>query len=438
MKSIWQLGLLTAVGSLWLAGTAGAQSPLAVQPLSGYGAPMAMPQLVSPAAMGVPLTYTPHGMPFYDPALLAVAYDEYAGASEGYYEEVEGEFNGAVEGDVDGSFEECSDCGGGGGCGKFFGAGACACPDHWYDFHVEYMYWRRDTVSRVIPFTSSGTGPGTIVLDSDDLGFDSYEPGIRVSASFVFKPGYDLEMSYFGMFERFEDGAQATGTNDLFSTFSDFGTNPGPTGFPETDEASLHTLAYSSDMHSGEINVRRRWKNANCRLQGSILYGARYFRLVEDLAHDTSDTASGESLEYDLETVNDMIGFQTGGDLYLCVLPGVMVGGEAEAGIYAIRTKNESVMNATTVANPLVEEVETHDVSFVAEASAVTIVQLTRRTRFRGALTVLYLDGVGLATENFDPNRTGPDVVTPAAMPFVNDNGNALYYSYTGGLEVVY
>jgi len=378
--------------------------------------------------MMMPTNYTPHGMPYHDPAAIMPA-----GYLDGEYfegdETYEGEYGG----------EYCADCDGdGGACASCLGLGGPACNAHWFDFHAEYMSLERQDVSRRVAFTQQG---GNVVLSSDSLDFDQEEAGMRLTASFIFTPGYDLEVTYFGTFDKFHDSASVTGPNNLNSAFSDAATNPAG-GFLETDSASFHGIDYASRIHNGEINFRRRWANPQLRAQGSTLWGFRYFRLDEELGHDTVAAAVGESLTYDLNTTNDLFGMQIGGDIYFCVLPGVMLGGEFEAGGYLNHVENYERIVASTVTDPIVSEIDDDDFALVAEASLVSIVQLTKRMRLRTAYTLLYVEGVGLAMENFNPNRnfTAPNTTAPFTPnpEFLNSNGNVFYQGLTGGLEWVW
>jgi len=419
MKISQRLATMVAA-CLMFAGLADAQQPAAMQMMPGYGSPMMTPMMFTGAA-----GYTPHGMPL--PTMMPVSHLE-----------PEAEYDGEYAGE---GVEDCLDCGDG-ECGECANCGAL-CASHWFDFHVEYVQWEREEGSRYIAFSEQG--PGTTVLDTNSVDFNGDTvPGIRLTGSFVFTPGFDLEVSYLGMIEKFESSAfvDRTGFDDLFSPYSSFGTAP-PAGFEEADNAQFHSVDYSSQLHSGEVNFRRRWAKPKNHFQGSWLWGFRYLHLGEEFRFQ-SNTIVPASLDHHLETVNDMLGFQLGGDYYYCLTPGVLVGAEAEAGVYLNRINNQSVINASTVPNLIEEEVTDHDVSLVAEASLITIVQLTRRCRFRGSYQVMYLDGVGLATENANFSRShsggGAGGTTPftANPEFVNDNGKLLLQAYTGGLEFVW
>ena len=75
---------------------------------------------------------------------------------------------------------------------------------------------------------------------------------------------------------------------NLYSVFSDFGTNPF-NGFGETDEASEHGLTYSSSIDSVELHIRRRWQEPDCRWQGSVHAGVRFVYLLEDFQHNMEE-----------------------------------------------------------------------------------------------------------------------------------------------------
>lgn len=436
-KLIWNTMFIAVCCVMFVAQTQ-AQSP-------AYG-PMPVGQ---GALMMGPPSYSPHGVPFYDPGVSPAMYDSVMAATYEanglrYYDSDEpyGGGPGAAGPAMVGDFEQDFDGNCGADCGR--GRRKCAagcgpnCGGHLFDFHAEYMYLKRDTVSRYVPFTSAGLG-GPIILDSDDLDFGNPEHGLRMTASFVCSPGYDVEFSYFGTVDKFEDAAQVEIVDGLFSAFSDFGTDPA-NGFAETDDADKHRIEYSSRINNGEVNFRRRWANPDFRAQGSTIWGFRYVRLDERLRHHSMD--GGLLLDYKLDTTNNLYGLQTGGDIFFCVFPGVMLGGEVEAGAYYNHIRNQSNITMTQLAGPVDEEVSDQDVSLVAEASLIAIVELTQKCRLRAAYQLMYLDGVGLAMENFNPNRnyTPANSATPftAINPFVDADGSVFYHGFNAGFECIW
>jgi hypothetical protein len=218
-----------------------------------------------------------------------------------------------------------------------------------------------------------------------------------------------------------------TGAGDLYSVFSDFGTQP-VGGFPQTDAADVHGIAYSSELHNGEINLRHRWVSENCLLHGSRLLGVRYIALDEDFTHFTR-VAGGGSLDYLDTTQNDLYGLQIGADLHLCVSPRFKLGAEVEAGAYVNRATTNTVA-VTDTPTVLLESVSDTDVAFAGEASLIGLFKVTPRFHIRGGYQALYLQGVALATENF--NTQSP---FSSRQSFIDNSGYVFYHGATLGFE---
>lgn len=231
--------------------------------------------------------------------------------------------------------------------------------------------------------------------------------------------------------------------NDLYSPFSDFGKKPSG-GYQETDQAYKQGIRYSSDLNNVELNWRRHWMAPNYWFQGSWLFGVRYVRLAEDFEYfsRTNDFTPGNkqgSMDYYVETTNNLIGLQLGGDLLVTLLPGVTAGAEAKVGIYG----NDSSQHTNIIAKeeeallPIPREAKAGgDAAFVAEAGAMLIWQIRPWLALRGGYQVLILDGVALAPENF--NSEPPQSFQPpegGRNIFLDHNGYAFYHGFTTGVE---
>lgn len=405
---------------------------------------MMMAQYAAPGpAMGAPVISSQGAGPGYQP----VSHGGMGGAVYG-----EMPYEGMVQGGpvFDGSCADGSCSGQEGGCGagcsgcmtnlfpnKFGGYctmhggkhGPGCCAPRWFDVHAEWIYWQRDeSLGDTIPFTSSGIA-GPIVLSTDDLSL-SEQSGFRITGAYLVGPSANLELSYFGQLNHASSAQVTSPDNDLYSIISEFGTNPFG-GFQETDAAYLHRVQYSTEIDNLELNLRRRWVSANCLVHSSLLVGVRYFRLREDFRLYT-ETDNGE-LDYLVRTDNDMTGVQLGTNGFLCLSPRFKVGVEVEGGVYGVRAKQETDRRATTIQGVLVENEKDNDAAFLGEAGLVGLFRLTPRATIRGGYTLLYVNGVALATENFNPGN----VFTPRES-FLNDNGEVLYHGANLGLEFTY
>jgi len=311
-----------------------------------------------------------------------------------------------------------------------FGSGGCCAP-RWFDVHAEWMYLQRDQISRRVDFTSDGI-LGPIVLSTDDLSFHE-QSGFRATAAFLVGPSTALEATYFGTFNWASSQEVQDPDGNLYSVFSDFGSLPFD-GFLETDASFFQQIEYSSDLDNGELNLRRRWVSANCVLHGSWLAGVRYLRLTEDFRYVTMavrDDVEGD-LDYLVSTTNNLIGFQLGTDLFVCLSPRLKVGVEVEAGVYGNRAKQETGAQFTTGPGTLQEEVTDSDAAFLGEAGFLVLFRVTPRMTLRAGYQLLYLNGVALAPENFNDQ---PPFLDGPRTPLLNHNGEAFYLGGTAGFE---
>ena len=303
------------------------------------------------------------------------------------------------------------------------------CRPRWFDIHFQGMYLKRDEVGGNTDFTSDGI-LGPIVLGVDDLDFDN-ELGLKLTVARQLFGSNALEMSYFGLFNYGTTKTVNSSTDNLYSVFSDFGTNPFG-GFGETDQASQHGLEYSSSIDSVELHIRRRWQEPDCRWQGSVHAGVRFVYLLEDFRHTTRSDLNNSELDYLVKTRNSMVGFQLGGDLWSCLAPGIRAGVEVKAGIYGVRAQQDTTIEATSITTPIQEHLESKQVSFILEGGAMGTWRINQNWNFRGGYQIILLDGVALAAENFN---SVPPFVGSGRPAVLVDNGEALYHGFTAGAE---
>lgn len=320
-----------------------------------------------------------------------------------------------------------------------------ACAPRWYDITVDGLYWTRDQVSEYEPFTAF-TRNGAIIMSSDSLDYER-EPGLRLGAAVQLLPGVALDFSYSGLFN-WATGATVTSPagNELFSPYNNFGAVAGVgAGFDEADQARVHSLRTSTTIDTFELSARKYWTGPNCRLQGSWRSGVRYFYLVDDLNYTTigrtvpnpagpGTVAAGQSTT-DIRTYNSLIGWQAGFDLWASVVPGVMFGSELKAGVYGNHAKYNTQVVGSTTAGPSANLRETNnnnDVAVLGEANLLFLYRVSPNWTIRGGYSLLYVDGLALAPENF--NSTNPFNQVRNVQE-LNDNGYVLYHGGFMGLE---
>ncbi|MEZ6117284.1 MAG: Lpg1974 family pore-forming outer membrane protein [Pirellulaceae bacterium] len=298
------------------------------------------------------------------------------------------------------------------------GTGGC-CTPRWFDFEASWLYWNREFDDN-LAFSSEGI-LGPEALSASDLDI-SNTSGFRITGAYLIGPATNIEATYFGGFN-WNSSASANSGDNLYSVFSDFGTNPF-NGFPETDAAYHHSVAFSSELDNGELNVRHRWVSANCLVHSSFLVGVRYFRLADDLIYRTRTNLS--QLNYHVKTDNDLVGVQLGGDMALCVTPRFKIAGDAKAGLYGAHSKQKTW--APSVAFSELESAS--DAAFVADAGLNGIFRVSPKMAIRAGYQVLFVSGVATAIENFNTNSP-----LTARTAFVNNNDDVVFHGANVGIE---
>lgn len=346
----------------------------------------------------------------------------------------------------------CGGCGGTGCLGNHgawpCGSGQCCYP-RWFDVAIDTVFLKRENLPRNQVYSRFGLGGfGGIALESDDFGAFDYQPGFRATATRQVGAGSNVEVTYLGAFN-WASAHTARQNNNIYSVLSNYGLLGAPDGYAETDVADYHDIAYSTDLNSIEVNLRRRWVSPSCRLHSSMLMGIRYVRLEEDFTHRTRvrrvDPLTGNpiiaGMDYVVKTKNDMIGYQLGGELYGCITPAWGFSADLKAGIYGNHARQKTSSDSFLVgdaARPLFLEADgVTSVSLVGEANLKGYYKVSSRLTLRCGYQFLYLSSVALAPENFNPVPSS--VTIPAEgrtrTPFINNGGYAFYHGFDAGFE---
>lgn len=322
-----------------------------------------------------------------------------------------------------------------------YGEGGCCAP-HWFDLHAEFHYLSLDNHGPLIEFTRD-TG-STTRITSADLEYGD-RPGFRVTGTHQTGPGSNLEFTYLGMFD-FNETTQATGVDELNSVLTNF---TGPAGIDvqeQFDLADLHEIRLENDFDSLELNYRRRWLGPTCLFQGSWMVGVRYVKLRErlrwlsiasrDTTGDGIDDTGGEGY-FNLDATNYMTGPQIGGDLWMCICPGFNVGVDGKFALLGNNAKQHTEIFGIDLVDTYVgivpsETTGNDKISFLAELSLNATYRLNHRLTFRAGYELVWIEGVALALENFNPEVPLFGVVR---TPGFSDGGNLLYNGWTIGGE---
>jgi len=308
--------------------------------------------------------------------------------------------------------------------------GGCCAP-RYFDLSVEAMWLQRDG-ERNVPLASEGIG-GPIVLSTNQFRF-SERPSFRFTAWLQFRSMGNLEFTYYGLFHHADQVQVTDPNNNLYSAFSNYGQLP-PGGFLEDANAAYVRQELSSTFDNFEINYRRHWQGPNCRFQGSYILGVRYFKFDEDFDFISVSTVNAGQLRYHVDTDNSLVGPQTGGDLWVCIIPGLRLGAEGKFGVYGNHASQGTRLTATSLGTPFLESAGSNDVAFVSDAAVYLTYRLNYQLNLKLGYNMLYADGLALGGENFNP--APPNVVFPGSSRHatLNDNGSVFYTGASIGME---
>jgi hypothetical protein len=319
---------------------------------------------------------------------------------------------------------------------------------HYFDARIEAVtLTREETFERPIDFTILNLG-GPIVLSSSNLDYDN-EIGFRAMGRLDLGPLSVFEFGYMGIYD-FESSASFTDPNpvdfdtgNLFSLFSDFGTNPATVAIeggpmPETERSITQSISIESDLQTAEMSYRRYWVGYIPRVSGTILAGFRYTHLKETFEFTTIGEARADN---STSAENSLAGFQTGGDVWIGLMQGLRLGAEGKVGIYNnhynLNNRIETTPFGTTPPS-LLERFTDNNVAFISEGSIDLVADILPSWSIRAGYEVLFLNSIVLAGDNF--NTASPYGLPGQAprVPFVSDQGNALYHGGHVGVEFIW
>jgi hypothetical protein len=296
------------------------------------------------------------------------------------------------------------------------------------------------------------------VLSSSQLDIEGAEAGFRVLGRYDILPLSVVEFGYMGIFDNGSSASFTDPTNNLFSLFSRpapgtglFGTSPAGVNLPGgpnpfTERANTHSIALESDLQTAEISYRRYWLGYHPRISGTLLAGFRYTKLNEDFEFvsqgseplpQTTQPLAG--LEYLEKCENNLAGFQTGGDMWICLMQGVRFGTEVKFGLYNnhSRLANRIVTTPPGVEPPsLFEEFKGDHAAFVGDASIDLVLDLFPSLSFRAGYELLYMNNLVLAGDNF--NEVSPYGNQGVREGFVNDDGELTFNGGHVGIEYIW
>lgn len=273
----------------------------------------------------------------------------------------------------------------------------CSCSPRW-SFSADMLIMTRKTARAQTIIFQQFAGRAE-VLNTTDLGFD-FEIGPRISLARHDDSGRSLEIGYMAL--DFRTGATVS---DGLLAFEPPG---GIMGYRQFD------VSYGSRLDSLEINARKQLND-----YATLMAGLRWVELGEDFRVQALPSPSSI---YQMNTDNQMVGFQIGGNVALLNCDGrFRVDGTIASGIYFNRAEEDASWDIFSIGDR-----EDH-VAFLGEIGLTAVLQLSDCLDLRAGYQVMWLEGVALA-----PDQIYSTDVT--AGPAVLDTGGSLLYhgAYVG------
>lgn len=307
---------------------------------------------------------------------------------------------------------------------------------------VDAQWLLRDGERR-IPFASYGprnTTGSNVFFKSDNFD-ECMETGFRttVSRSLGSHENLRLEGSYFGNQQwgeqvSFRDPTTnslgTTGT--IASPFSNFGH---PAQVQGLDYNNSVGIAFTSELHSAEINIRHRTGLMCGWLESSMSYGIRYMQIDESFAYQQSSFLPlilGSSQGLGITTSNQLLGAQLGvlsayrvSDRWWWELDvkATLAGNDASQS--TTYTRNVNGATGTFTFN------DSHNcMAVIGDINLMSMYQITSNLAIRAGYQMVWVDGLAVAVEQFNTNLA--ELTQGPAK--VNDNGTLVYHGPHMGL----
>ena len=302
-------------------------------------------------------------------------------------------------------------------------APACPCPPGWYvgvygllmaRDAQEHFTFSFDTASEDIQFTDAKDA---------DSGFSG---GFAAVVGHYFNCGCNaFEGVYWGWFPEnattFTFAGNAAGSlNGIFNWDSlDYN---GVTMDTLVDNAAVHAVFRENDAQNVEINILSFSSNCGGPVRFTALGGFRYFRFHDRIifAADQDDTGfSGEVDEvfYDVDLVNNLLGFQFGGVSSYCVGQRWSFNAGAKVGFFSNHVEHRShiggaagtavINNGPNAGRAFLVDNSKNDVSFLTEVFGGVGFSITPRWTISAGYRAIAITGLGLPTDQIYPDLRG-------------------------------
>ncbi len=267
---------------------------------------------------------------------------------------------------------------------------ACDCqPQTWYSASADLLWLGRGKADPNFLIVAPANAPTDSLLDASDLEFN-VKAGVDVGLRSRRRNGQTWELRYFGIYDQLAHERRIYDDGDLDNT---------------NDAAIVHfngdlgsytdlTTAYSSDLHSGEVNVwlRERWGF-------EPVVGFRWIRQNEDLEmFATTDLTEGALIDLS----NNLYGGQVGLRRVLWQTPSrCRVDATLKGGVYYNGMTFDSEFRTLGATIPTFNETFS-STAFGGEIAVTAIYRFSPGFSVNIGYTGLWLDRVGLAADQMD------------------------------------
>jgi hypothetical protein len=139
-------------------------------------------------------------------------------------------------------------------------------------------------------------------------------------------------------------------------------------------------------------------------------------------------------LDYTTNTQNSLVGFQVGGDLWYNLIPGVKVGVEAKSGIFNNRAHQITSITANSLTGSVGEDLLSNRLAYITQIAPQISYRLNHSWAVRSSYQLMYIDGVALATENFNPVPP-TQLLNVGRTPRIESDAEIVLQGFTVGAE---
>ena len=232
----------------------------------------------------------------------------------------------------------------------------------------------------------------------------------------------------------------------MLSPLSNFGTPGNPSGLDPAAEADFAPIEdrdynnyaqirFSSRLNSAEGNLRRRLPVSSGRYyqgEASWLIGVRYMKIEEEFGYYTESPLPGEGAEnqVDVATDNNMIGPQLGAMAQFLVHDRAWIDVEIKGALLFSEARNRTIADLWGEEATVTTRGSEDSTAFLGDLSVNLNYQFAPSLTVRAGYNAFWLDGVALASENFNSNV---DMLLKGPAQ-VNHDGRVVYHGPSLGI----